>query len=367
MRRRTVVGLGGVVAAGFAAVLLIAALPALTAPATVRTCDGAASLDYLCYLDRYQQLSEAAGPPAALANLMSARSGNAYLRSVCHQVSHVIGRVAGEQRALPDAYADFDGVTGGEVICSGGYFHGVVEALMTRMGADEAVARARDVCAGPRAEAPAGPREYYCAHGMGHGFMALHGADVNASLTACERLDSWEAEQCLGGVFMENISAVGNVRPADPLYPCADVATRFRTACYDRQTGYAVDATGEDFAQVFGLCAAVDPAFRPACDQGVGGEIALYSGKFLATVADQAASTRSLCLLAAAGAPRADCVTGAVAKYVREHSRTAQSESLCRALREPGTEELVGACDTALARAAATLRDAPAVVVEHGH
>lgn len=366
MRRRFLLGLGGLLAAAFAA-LLVTTILALTAPANARTCAGAASLDYSCYLDRYQQLSHATGPPAALADLMSARTDNAYLRSVCHQVSHVIGRAAGEQRSLPDAFADFDGVTGGEVICSGGYFHGVVEGLMGRMGADEAVVRARDVCAGPRSEEPAGPRAYYCAHGMGHGFMALHGGDVHASLAACERLDPWEAEQCIGGVFMENVSAVGNVRPADPLYPCADVATRFRTACYDRQTAYAVDATGEDFATVFRLCAAVDPAFRPACDQGVGGEIALYSGKFLATPADQATSIRSLCLLAAAGAPRADCVTGAVAKYVREHSRTAQSEALCSAVREPGTEELVGACDAALAGAAATLREAPAVVVEHGH
>ena len=61
---------------------------------------------------------------------------------------------------------------------------------------------------------------------------ASFASDVFASLRGCDALaDGWERHQCYGGVFMENLSAIGHptrpptaLRPREPLYPCTAVA-----------------------------------------------------------------------------------------------------------------------------------------------
>ena len=100
------------------------------------------------------------------------------------------------------------------MLCSAGYFHGVVESAMARIGAATIADRVAEVCAPLRETQPHTPLHYYCVHGMGHGFMGLYASDVPASLAGCERLEPWEAGHCVGGVFMENITAVNH--PARP-------------------------------------------------------------------------------------------------------------------------------------------------------
>ena len=85
-------------------------------------------------------------------------------------------------------------------------------------------ARARS-SAPPRSAPPPAPGDrrsaehYNCVHGMGHGFMEVFSSRVFASLRGCEALrDRWEQDECSGGVFMENVTAIDNrERPARSL------------------------------------------------------------------------------------------------------------------------------------------------------
>ncbi len=59
--------------------------------------------------------------------------------------------------------------------------------------------------------------------------------------TTCDALtDRWERRSCYGGVFMQNVMVLSgskHLRPDDPLYPCADLADRYRAMCYEKQAG----------------------------------------------------------------------------------------------------------------------------------
>lgn len=353
-------GIGGVIALAFAAVLATTGVRALER-ADVPACTGAARLDLPCHVRRYDVLARTQGPRVALAELKAARDGDGYVRTACHQLAHVVGRAAGEQRALADAFAD--GPADGGSLCSGGYFHGVVESAMARLGADPIRDRAREVCAPLRDTAPRAPLHYYCAHGTGHGFMALYASDVHAALAGCDLLEPWEAGHCAGGVFMENLTAVHNpqrpsrfVRPDDPLYPCAEVAARYRTECYDKQTSYAMYLADDDVTTVFAECVALPDtpgADRTACVRGLGGKIAILANKFVTGRDAVAVATRSMCLLGPDAATRTDCVIGSVTAHVRDHSGVAEAEALCAALRaDPGP--LAAVCDVAVRDAVAT-------------
>ena len=54
------------------------------------------------------------------------------------------------------------------------------------------------------------------------------------------------------------------------MYPCDVVEDRYEDDCYQRQSSYALETLGNGFAEVFGLCAAVESGFRPSCYQGLG-------------------------------------------------------------------------------------------------
>lgn len=371
MGRRVVIGFGRLLAAAFAAVLVVTVAQPFAQP-EVPDCTGTMRFDLTCHVRRYDTLARTAGPRAALVALKASRDTDGYVRTACHQLTHVIGRATGEQRSLADAFAD--GPADGGTLCSGGYFHGVVESAMARIGPDAIGSRAGDVCAPLRETASHAPLHYYCAHGMGHGLMGLHGSDIHAALAGCDLLDPWEAGHCSGGVFMENLTAVHNVqrpsrfvRPGDPLYPCAEIATRHRAECYDKQTSYAMFIAGDDVTQVFALCAAVDPADRTACDRGLGGKVAILANKYVTGLAEGAATSRAMCLDGPDPAARTDCVVGAVTAPIRDYGGTAQADALCAALRGDGLHDL---CTSAREAAVATWQLPPAsdpLLTGHGH
>jgi hypothetical protein len=67
------------------------------------------------------------------------------VRAACHQLTHVIGRTRVELYGdLPGAYAH------GEPARYSGYYHGVTEVVMARVGTDEVLEEADEICAGPR-------------------------------------------------------------------------------------------------------------------------------------------------------------------------------------------------------------------------
>jgi hypothetical protein len=281
-------------------------------------CSGAAELDFACYEQRYIKLTRSSGPKVALRDLARQRNRRGFVRSACHQLTHRIGRIAGRAEGI-------DAVRKGDPVCSAGYYHGISEAIMDRIGAENILERADTVCAKLRRRERYSPDHYNCAHGMGHGFMGLFASDVFDSLAGCDALeDRWEQENCYGGVFMENLSALAHpsrppdVRPRQPLYPCTVVARRYKSQCYNQQTTYAVYVNDSDFGKVFRLCARTEKDYRAACYRGLGGNAAIQSSKLIRGQAAKTDTLRGLCGLGSDSRARANCVVGAVRIMLRD-------------------------------------------------
>ena len=347
--RRGAIALVVVVAVAAATVVALPRGGAADEPRVV-ACEGAAALRFDCFERRYVALVQARGAAAALRDLARERARNGYVRAACHQLTHRAGRAAG---ALDGIRAFDDGAP----LCSSGFYHGVVEAVMERIGAAHVVARAASVCAGLRERDRRSADHYNCAHGMGHGFMGSFATDVFASLRGCDALaDGWERHACYGGVFMENLSAIGHptrpptaLRPRDPLYPCTAVRRRYREACFDKQTTYALFVTDSDFAQVFALCSRVERLYRGACYRGLGGDIAVDAAKHVFEARAQARLRTRLCGLGPDRTARRECVIGVVRVILRDLAGgAAQTTAFCRAL---GSAELRRVCGRARAAA----------------
>jgi hypothetical protein len=335
--------------------------------AAIAECAGTASLDFGCYQRRYRGMVAERGVRAAIRDLTDRRERVGYLRAACHQIMHGIGRQAGGAYGI----AAF-GL--GDDSCSAGFPHGVVEAVMARIGVRRILGGAPGVCASFRRRRSRSLDLYNCVHGIGHGFMALYRGDVFRSLRGCDELPSrWERDNCSGGVFMENLTAMSNptrpstfLRPREPLYPCTAVQRRFKRECYLKQTAFAFYVRDSDVAAVFAMCAATaDSGFREDCDEGLGGDVSIQANKYVAGETTKRATIRSQCALGLArGRGRASvraCVTGAVGEIVRDGA-TDETDvaALCASFEE---KDLRAACTRAHAE---TVRDFPAVTGRPG-
>jgi hypothetical protein len=288
-----------------------------------------------CYVDRYATLTRLSGAKTALDDLDRRRTTSGFVAAACHQLTHVVGRTAGEV----DGMAAFNR---GTDVCASGYYHGVTEAVMMRIGSEHIIDRAGTVCAEHVAPAGHSYPHYNCVHGMGHGFMAVYESDVFKSLAGCDALsDPWEQHHCYGGVFMEQLSAMHHatrpsksLRPHEPLYPCTAVATRYKADCYMKQTAYALFVRNEDFREVFTICRDhADADFRDVCYQGLGGDAAIKASKFVAGDHAQADTIRRLCLEGTDLEARSNCIAGAVTTIIRDLAgEDAPARTLCAVL-----------------------------------
>ena len=227
------------------------------------------------------------------------------MRAACHPIVHEIGHaaVARHGTRLAEVYAR------GDPFCSAGYFHGATEQIVVELGAERFVAAADGLCADLGGHARHSIYHRNCAHGIGHGFMLVLRGDLPAALQTCDTLrDSWEQRSCYGGVFMQNVMALGRsryLRRGDPLYPCGELADRHRAMCYKKQAGYALFARNGDIGAVFALCARVEPAFRGPCDEGLGTSVAVHHLKQVFADRDlRRADARRVRAGRAAGGPR---------------------------------------------------------------
>ena len=235
-RRRGAIVAALLMVVGAAAAWLLLTRDDGTARASITECEGAQEIDFDCYERRFTELAHSAGADAALKDLARHRKRRGFVRLACHKLTHRVGRAVGKDRGI-------DAFLVGYPLCSSGYYHGVVEAVMKPMGR-RALARADTVCEGLRGRVRYSADHYNCAHGMGHGYMELFHSNAFRSVKGCDALtDHWEREHCYGGVFMENLSALDNVRrppdvrPRDPLYPCNVIGAHYKTRVL-RQTDH---------------------------------------------------------------------------------------------------------------------------------
>ena len=295
-------------------------------------CSGALSTDYACYQQRYRNLVRGSGVEATFAELKDEYTKNEFVKSNCHQLTHVIGRAAADLYGdIPTTYSH------GDDFCTAGYYHGATEAVVAKIGPEKILDEADTLCADLRERQKHSFYHYNCVHGLGHGFMGILGNELFESLRACDALtDGWEKDPCYAGVFMQNMMAVAD--PSDPskyleadrpLYPCTDVQARYKTPCYRIQTSYALHLQGNDFAKVFGLCATVEDGFRSACYQGLGGYASVQSIQQNITDAAQSRSTSALCMLGEDYEALSSCVAGAAKQFVLHYRGDVQAKAFC--------------------------------------
>jgi len=304
-------------------------------------CSGT-STDHSCYQQRYESLVRVSGVTAALAELKDEFTKDEFVNTNCHHLTHVIGRAAAE------LYGDVASTySRGDNFCASGYYHGVIEATMATLGADEVLDEADNICADLREDQSHSFDLRNCLHGLGHGSMYVLGNELFEALQTCDALtDEWERDQCSGGVFMENVMAHDNpghpskyLKADKPFYPCTEVKTEYKTQCYARHTEYALKVANQQdttvqatFAEVFDLCAAVEDSFRVACYSGLGHQASTEAS--LADITDEAraALSHELCMLGQDYESLYYCVVAAARQLVFYYDSDAQAKELCESL-----------------------------------
>lgn len=315
------------------AALAVGAFRGEAGRATVPRCSGTAAFDLACQLDRYAAIVRVSGVDTAFAALERAYEREGFVRAGCHPIVHEIGHVAVEQYGgdLAEIYAR------GDPFCSAGYFHGATEQIAVDIGADQFIARADSVCAGLVGGASHSIDHRNCAHGLGHGFMLVLDGELPDALGACDGLaDGWETRSCYGGAFMQNVMALEKskyLRRDEPLYPCAELARRYREMCYQKQTGYALFVRNDDFAAVFAMCATVERAFQSPCYRGLGTNIAVHNLKQVFRDRERTALTVEACRLGRGPGARINCIEGAVRALINYDHAVERAVDLCDAVR----------------------------------
>jgi hypothetical protein len=325
---------GAVVIGAAVLVPWLAGLAPGTSP-DVPTCEGKSAIDLACQRRRHAAIVHRSDVDAAFAELKAGYRREGFLRAGCHPITHAIGHAAVDRYGdLAEAYAR------GDSFCSAGYFHGATERVIQTSGPERMVRQANGLCAHLGGHPRRSIYHRNCAHGLGHGFMLVHTYDVPDSLGTCDDLaDDWERRSCYGGVFMENVMTLGTkreptkyLRPEDPLYPCHALARRYREMCYQKQTGYALFVRDDDFAAVFELCGEIEPAFRAACNQGLGTNVAVHHLKRVFRDRQRTGLTVATCVSAPERAARADCIKGAVRALINYDHDVGRARDLCAAI-----------------------------------
>jgi hypothetical protein len=300
--------------------------PTLTGEAA-RDCSGDEASDYSCLQEHYQELVRGSGVDAAFTDLKDEYEKNKFVTDNCHQLTHVIGRAA------VGLYGDLSNTYGhGDNFCWSGYYHGAMEAIVAKIGPDEVVNEANTICSDLGEHQEHSFYHYNCVHGLGHGFMGIMDDELFKSLETCDTLaDSWERESCYGGVFMENVMAKNNpdhpskyLKDDQPMYPCTDVDTKYKSQCYTMQTSYALQVEGT-FNKVFDLCSTVEDDYRTTCYQSLGRDASSQSNS-------DPSKTKDVCMLGQDYDARSNCVIGAVKDFISYYNSDEQAKELCGSL-----------------------------------
>lgn len=146
-------------------------------------------------------LIDQAGIAKSMEVLDTLVATDAEVRLNAHALAHGLGIAA--YRSPETVAATFAGCTPSQM---SGCYHGVIQGYFLAMSA------AGQPIGTAQVDALCAPHEastflfFQCAHGLGHGLMALHEHDVPMSLEGCDlATNSFIRESCYGGVFMENV------------------------------------------------------------------------------------------------------------------------------------------------------------------
>ena len=279
---------------------------------------------FICLANYYKVTTATYGVNIAVADIKKRYTENEEVASECHPLMHLIGNVASTlYPTISDAYLH------GDNFCWSGYYHGVLEGVVFKIGLKNLPGAINGICADIPGKAAYSFEYFNCVHGIGHGIMEVENDDVFKSLGMCDTLaGTWEQESCYGGVFMENIINYDHsgtsdfLKKNDLLYPCDAVDTQYKSQCYLGQTSYALQESDYDFAKIFALCATVAAPYRDICDQSMGRDGA-NQARHLGQV------TMDTCWIATNPEDRSNCVIGAAKEIVSYYHSDTQAKTFC--------------------------------------
>ena len=330
-----------------------------------------------CFEDLLLQLVGQGRIRLALGALNLLGQRDAQIRRFGHDYSHVIGINAWTPgKNIGDVYLQCT-----ELFQSGCY-HGVVQAFFAYEGTDSA--SVAGLCRDTPGINNSGWLRFQCVHGIGHGLVQTYTMNLPRALAGCDLVgNSWDAESCYGGAFMEFIvggrgqshhvhmmmkkdSAVGGGtmsnddmkhmatpdsyppfkarNPTDLLYPCSVLGEKYQRACYQMQAGLIVERTGLDFAKVAGVCDTAPERMRRTCYQGIGTYVSGVTSR------DPEESIR-LCSLGTT-LYRPWCFVGLVKNFVDVTANPDDGLALCRKL---GPVDIATSCYHAVGEEASVL------------
>lgn len=277
----------------------------------------------------------ATDPVTAFKDLRVMYEMSAMVQTYCHPLSHSIGHAAVEKYPkVADAYMH------GEDFCWSGYYHGVIEKYIGKIGYENLPTEINNICADIPGKANYSFDYYNCVHGVGHGVMSITGDELFDSLKLCDGLTGqWEKSSCYSGVFMENVIADGRnhkteyLKPEDPVYPCNAVDKEYKETCYLMQTSYMLKVTNYDFKKVFDLCEDVDKGFENTCYRSLGRDA---SGTSVSDIEQ----TRTKCMLGDNFEQKSECMIGAVKDFVSYYYSDTKAKQLCESLEDDGMQKI---------------------------
>lgn len=292
----------------------------------IEICSGSDISNYNCYDTFFQKLTAQQGTAAAFQVLRAIYPTNSFVRSQCHPITHVIGRTAAlKYTSVSDAYAS------GDSFCWSGFYHGVLEAFVSKIGYEKLLTSLNDICA-PLENAKKYSFDHFnCVHGLGHGVMAVLGDDLFESLEACGVIsNTWSKESCWGGVFMENVIIDNTyhtsryLKPDDLHYPCNAVDAPYKQTCYLMQTSYMLKQSNQDFEKVFNLCRTAEENYVNTCYQSLGRDA---SGTSLSVVGP----TVEKCDIGIDFREKSNCIIGAAKDFVSYFHGDSEALQFCEA------------------------------------
>jgi hypothetical protein len=280
--------------------------------------------DYYCFEKHYRKVVVEDTIANAFVDLKVRYDQSVLVRSLCHPLTHVIGRAAAQKYSnVGEAYIK------GDHFCWSGYYHGVMEGILYETTPEKLPDTINAICNNIPGKAVYSFDYYNCVHGLGHGVMYITDNELFDALVLCDHLEgSWEQESCYGGAFMENVIVdfenhfTKYLKPDEPLYPCTAVPEKNKHACYLMQTSYVLKQNGYNFVDAFAQCSAVEDRHQDTCYQSVGRDA---SGS---TVSD-IARTKAYCLLGKNERQQTGCVVGAVKDFISYFHSDTQAKQFC--------------------------------------
>ena len=290
-------------------------------------CPGRETAGDSCVTDFYANLVDKYGEQVAIADLKKRFNNDGYIAAQCHPIIHIVGAEASKKYSSPS-----EAFLHGDPFCWSGYYHGVMEGIIARIGEDALPQKLNTICDGITGKEKYSFDYFNCVHGLGHGIMELKGDNLFDSLAMCDNLTGdWEQQSCQSGVFMENIISYNHngtsnyLKKDDPLYPCPAVKDKYKFQCYLGQTSYALEVSNYDFKKVSDLCTTVAAPFRGVCFQSYGRDAGNQAGHAVG-------NTKQLCAIPRNASDEQDCVVGAVKEFISYYHDIKQANDFCNAL-----------------------------------